>query len=85
MNLDYTVLAQIAYRTVTRTMQEGETTHGVDNWKKQSISEHKRHALEHAENAYTGKTDREDIDHCLTRCAIIEYLKGEQDANKRTD
>jgi len=76
INPDYLKLAQIAYNTVLQTMIEGEKEHG-DEWKSKSISYHKRHALEHAEKAYTGVPSKEDdVGNGMTRDAIIKYLEA---------
>ena len=74
INPDYLKLAQTAYNTVLRTMQENESSHG-DEWLHKPISYHKRHALEHAELSYTGNSKEDDNAHCLTRCAMIKYLE----------
>jgi len=78
INPFYHKLAQIAYNTVLRTMQENESTHG-DEWLHKPVDYHKRHALEHAELSYTGNGKEDDNGHCLTRCAIVELLKFQTD------
>jgi len=78
MNPLYHKLAQIAYNTVLRTMLENESSHG-DEWLHKSVDYHKRHAMEHAELSYTGNSKEDDNGHCLTRCAMVEYLEAEHD------
>ncbi len=75
INPDYLTLAQIAYDTVLQTMIEGEKEHGADQWKSKSMTYHKRHASEHADDAYVGDSKEDHIAHALTRCAMIKYLE----------
>jgi hypothetical protein len=75
INPDYIKLAQIAYDTVLQTMIEGEKEHG-EEWKYKDIGYHKRHAMQHAEKAYTGDTSEKHVGNCMTRCAMIKYLEG---------
>ena len=71
----YEELGEIAKQTVIRTMIDGEKEHG-DEWKYKDIGYHKRHAMQHAEKAYTGDTSEKHVGNCMTRCAMIKYLEG---------
>ena len=82
VNPIYIELAQIAFDEVIQTMLEGEATHPdkpIDGWKDKPIEFHKLHAYKHSELAYTGNGKEDDTGHCLTRCAMIEYLEAERD------
>ncbi len=74
-NPDYVKLAQIAYDTVLKVMQEGEKKHGVDGWKDKSIDYHKLRAFHHTNSAIEFNTGDDDIAHALTRCTMIKYLE----------
>lgn len=83
---EYRKLAQIAYDTVLRVMTEGAKTHPGDGWKDIRKQVHIQRALRHMDNAYCGlDTGEDDIAHCLTRCAMVLYLKGmEAKSNEQT-
>jgi len=74
MNPGYIKLAQIAYNTVIQTMLDGEESHG-DEWKYKDLNYHKRHAMQHAENAYAGRNKEDEIGHMITRGAMVKYLE----------
>lgn len=78
INPDYVKLAQIAYDTVLRTMQEGEKDHGKDEWKKLPVAAHLDHADTHIQFQkidYALRDKEDHIAHALTRCAMIKYLE----------
>jgi hypothetical protein len=74
INPDYLKLAQIAYDTVLRTMQEGEKTHPSDEWQEVSISGHTAHVADHLVKWSKGFTDEPHLEHLITRCAMIKFL-----------
>lgn len=85
INPDYIELAKIAYDTVLQTMIDGEKEHGADKWKDVEPWEQLNHTMQHLIGEAMRDKAEDHIAHAMTRCAMIKYLEGEQNANKRTD
>jgi hypothetical protein len=77
INPDYIKLAEIAFNAVLQTMMEGEKKHGADEWKEQTMLEHKMHIAEHFYKINSDKLE-DHIAHAMTRCAMIKYLEAEK-------
>jgi hypothetical protein len=75
INPDYIKLAEIAFNAVLQTMMDGEKKHGANEWKKQSMLEHKMHIAEHFYKI-NSDTSEDHIAHAMTRLAMIKYLEG---------
>lgn len=75
-NPDHIKLALVASETVLKTMKEGEKSHGKDEWKKQTIEDHREHAMNHIGNSIFINETEDHIAHALTRCAMIKYLEA---------
>jgi len=80
---EYHEVAQVAYDTVLKTMQEGELTHPGNGWKDVSLLEHAQHASNHAVDAQYEiqhniqyPTGEDHTGNCMTRCAMIKFLKS---------
>jgi len=71
----YRKLADIAFYTVMKVMEEGKKTHPEDDFISRRESEHLEHARDHLRN-YGTNYDREELEHALTRIAIM-LIKGD--------
>ena len=72
----YKEIAQLAYDIVLETMREGSEKHGTYDWRKTSINEHIKHALEHIQRI--GETDENHLAHAITRLVLVGKLLEEE-------